>query len=81
MATIYLQERTQNTVWRTESTYSEETEAERAIARIRKDEPTNDDGETCEYRLLASDGINLELQCRTHGCARYECGEAHEVES
>lgn len=49
-----LQERTSNTVWRTESTYDTREEAVRALESLVRREPNNEDGEPVEYRIVES---------------------------
>lgn len=39
--------------WRTESTYSTQTAAETACARLARREPKNNDGESMEYTVIA----------------------------
>jgi hypothetical protein len=47
-----VQEKTAKTMWRTESTYETEEEADRAMSDLDRREPTNDEGEPMEYRVV-----------------------------
>jgi hypothetical protein len=58
-----VQVRTVHTVWETESTYLTKADATRAYIDVAKREPTNDDGDSLEYRVVDLDGGAVCSRC------------------